>query len=641
MTQTQASPKLKVYENQVLRCTIALGSKLEIGRQQPDEPPPYHYNEVSCRLVVAAKENKRFSRQHVLIEQVDAIEVEGSTALQPVFRLSNLSKKRTVKVESTIIPPQESRQLVAPMLLLLEGLALRIECEEDVEWQYSQLGHRTLPPHQSGSAGNLVETIGQMLAHKGVPDSEVFPNLSRWLAEAMDLLRSAAGASDYYDQAVHAISRIVHLDLAITLRRTAVSWEVISKQCDDSVADTGLSQLPSQTILEKVLDTKSTVTQLPRSVLPVASLAGVSALVASPILDASGEVIGALYGVRFQKEQSTLPQISDLEATMVEVIACGTAAGIAREKEQEKAIAARVRFEQFFSPELARELESNSSWLEGRECEVSILFCDVVRFSAISGRIGPKLTAEWISGVMDTLSEVVFEHDGVVVDYIGDELMAMWGAPKSQPDHFIRAAKASLAMHDSVAELNQAWRELIGEPLQFRIGVCAGLANVGNTGSRHKFKYGPLGSTVNVASRLQSAAKSFGAKTLCSRSGGWTKEDGRLLKNAVNTREIGEVQLVNIGEPVLALELLDASRYSNDLAAACSDIQSRLRKGELDAAAGLLDSAAQQFPDDGYIEKLKLRVEQLLIARDAKPLNAGTQSDSEIHWPQCWKLDSK
>ncbi|MEM8735557.1 MAG: adenylate/guanylate cyclase domain-containing protein [Planctomycetota bacterium] len=641
MAPTQASPNLKVYEDQVLRCTVALGSRLEIGRQQPDEPPPYYYDASSRRLVVAAKNNKRFSRQHVLIEQVDAIEIDGSSALQPVLRISNLSKKRTVKAESEVISPQESRELAAPMLLLLEGLAIRIECDEDVEWQYSQLGHQTIPPQLSGSPANMVETIGQMLAFTGSENSEAIPRLSRWLAEAMDLLRSAAGASDFYDQAVRSIARIVHLDLAIALRRTAGNWEVVSKHCEDSVEDTGLSQVPSQTILEKVLETKSTVCQLPRSALPVASLDGVSALVASPILDASGEVIGALYGVRYQTDQTTLPQISDLEATMVEVIACGTAAGIAREKEQEKAIAARVQFEQFFSPQLARELETNSSWLEGRECEVSILFCDVVRFSAISGRIGPKLTAEWISGVMDVLSEVVFEYDGVVVDYIGDELMAMWGAPKTQSDHFLRAAKASLAMHASATTLDQTWREILGEPVQFRVGICAGWANVGNTGSKHKFKYGPLGSTVNIASRLQSAAKHFGAKTLCSSLGTEAEAGEWLSADSVIAREIGELELVHIDQPIHALEIFTESNESSDLRQTCDNIQSRLRNGELRHASTLLDMAKEQFPEDTYLKLLNLRVEQLLDTGESQPLVAGADADFGGCWPLRWKLESK
>jgi class 3 adenylate cyclase len=85
--------------------------------------------------------------------------------------------------------------------------------------------------------------------------------------------------------------------------------------------------------------------------------------------------------------------------------------------------------------------------------------------------------------------------------------MAMWGAPKDQPDHAERAARAALAMLAAVPELNARWQAELGEPLDLGIGLNSGPAQVGNTGSRYKFKYGPLGNTVNLASRVQGLTK--------------------------------------------------------------------------------------------------------------------------------------
>ena len=95
----------------------------------------------------------------------------------------------------------------------------------------------------------------------------------------------------------------------------------------------------------------------------------------------------------------------------------------------------------------------------------------------------------------------------VLVDYLGDALMAMWGAPEEQPDHPRLACRAALAMLDQVPGLNGRWQAALGEPMGLGIGINTGTAQVGNVGSRHKFKYGALGHTVNLASRVTGAAR--------------------------------------------------------------------------------------------------------------------------------------
>ena len=87
---------------------------------------------------------------------------------------------------------------------------------------------------------------------------------------------------------------------------------------------------------------------------------------------------------------------------------------------------------------------------------------------------------------------------GVLVDFIGDELMAMWGAG-DQPDHAERAARTALAMLARLPGLNVAWQEKLNEPIDFGMGINSGVAWVGNSGTKRKFKYGPSGDTVNSA----------------------------------------------------------------------------------------------------------------------------------------------
>ena len=130
---------------------------------------------------------------------------------------------------------------------------------------------------------------------------------------------------------------------------------------------------PSKTILERVRDEKRTYRRVPaQCVDTTVSLVGVEALVASPILDAGGQVIGAIYGDRrASAEMKGAPQITELEAMLVELLAFGVAAGLARVKQEQAALKARVQFEQFFTPELARQLESEPDLLAGKDAEIS------------------------------------------------------------------------------------------------------------------------------------------------------------------------------------------------------------------------------------------------------------------------------
>ena len=146
----------------------------------------------------------------------------------------------------------------------------------------------------------------------------------------------------------------------------------------------------------------------------------------------------------------------------------------------------------------------------------------------------------------------------MLVDYVGDEMMAMWGAPQAQPDHAERACLAALAMLDQLPDLDARWRATLGEPMAFGIGIDTGVARVGNTGSRRKFKYGPLGNTVNRASRVQGATKHFKARVLI------TSTTSAKLGPEFQTRRLGKTRVVGMAEP---LELCEAQNAPGSLEA--------------------------------------------------------------------------
>lgn len=217
--------------------------------------------------------------------------------------------------------------------------------------------------------------------------------------------------------------------------------------------------------------------------------------------------------------------------------------------------------EQFFPPVVAREFRDQTDLLyQGRQAEgISVLFADIRGFSRLSGKLGPGGTVRWVNAAMEELSECVLAHDGVLVDFIGDELMAMWGAPKEQPDHAALACRAALGMLDRLAPLNDRWRGELGEEMAVGIGISSGPAQVGNTGTRRRPKYGPLGPTVNLASRVQGASKYLRADLVVAES---TRR--ALRDEAFAVRRLGRVRVVNIAEPVELYEVAPAGQVAWD-----------------------------------------------------------------------------
>jgi adenylate cyclase len=127
--------------------------------------------------------------------------------------------------------------------------------------------------------------------------------------------------------------------------------------------------------------------------------------------------------------------------------------------------------------------------------------------------------------------------------------MAMWNAPTTQADHAARACRAALGMLADLPPLNAEWSERLGGPLRLGIGLNTGPALCGNTGSRHKFKYGPLGHAVNLASRVEGATKQLGVPLLIT---GSTRAP---LGDALATRRLCRARVVGIEGPVDLYEL--------------------------------------------------------------------------------------
>jgi adenylate cyclase len=339
------------------------------------------------------------------------------------------------------------------------------------------------------------------------------------------------------------------------------------------------------------------------------SLEGLDTVVASPLLDGAGRVLGALYG-ELRRGGGGMAAGGKLEAILVELLAGGVSAGLARQEQQRAALQAQALFNQFFTPSLADHLLRQPDLLSPREADVTVLFCDIRDFSKISEAVGPATTQNWINSVLSTLSRCVLDHGGVLVDYIGDELLAMWGAPVSQPDHAPRAATAALAMLEAREALDHQWRErLKNQPTELGIGLNTGTAQVGNMGSEQKFKYGPLGNTVNIASRTQGLTKYLGCRVLM------TEETRNRLGAGFLGRRVCRARLVNIQEPVVLYDMALAGDGRAEFFRLSDEAVTALEAGEFATAARRAGELLQSHREDGPLLLTLSRAAQALMHR--------------------------
>ncbi len=566
-----------------------LDTCLEIGRQREGEPvPPARVDQSDgARIILAPLDDVEISRSHLQIAPTTAGHI----------RIANRSQKLPVRLSpDRVLAPGESAVAAPPLLIQFGPFAVGVDPPEDDDLALAALPHRTIPP------GSPVEEQSLELPEKSKLDD---PALLRWLETVLDVFQSCACSQEFPEQAARAVVRIVGLDTAAMIQFTEEDrWRVAAMHSliEDQDKNTWV---PSQTLLNRVRKERRTFRHVPStdSATPH-SLQNVTALVAAPILDATGKVTGALYGDRRRGDLlGTAPDISPFEAKLVELLASGIAAGLARIKEQQAAIAARVRFEQFFTPQLAAQLESDPELLIGRDAEVTLLFADIRSFSKISEQLGPERTMAWIQDTMGVLSDCVLQCDGVLVDYLGDELMAMWGAPAAQSDHADLACEAASKMLHTLPALTARWKAELGSEVRLGIGINSGIARVGNTGSAQKFKYGPLGDTVNIASRVQGATKYLGADCL------FTGNTRAAMQATCVTRRLARVRVVNIKHSIEIFEL--AAEPPDDWQEHCNRYEETLvalEKNEVTTAAGLAAALVREFPDDLAAEALARRI---------------------------------
>ena len=220
------------------------------------------------------------------------------------------------------------------------------------------------------------------------------------------------------------------------------------------------------------------------------------------------------------------------------------------EEKQRKEI--KSAFSRYAPSNVVNEISHKPDQLKlgGEEREISVLFCDLVGFTGYSEIYKPKEMIQILSEYFNEMTEQVFAFEGLLKEYVGDELMAIFGAPLEQKDHAYRACMAALEMRNRRQAMQPIWKSMGRPILGARTGVNSGTMMVGNVGSKYRFSYGALGDDVNLGSRLEGINKIYGTKILIGENTAKQVERSFLL------REIDFVRVKGKEKPVRIYELL-------------------------------------------------------------------------------------
>jgi adenylate cyclase len=220
--------------------------------------------------------------------------------------------------------------------------------------------------------------------------------------------------------------------------------------------------------------------------------------------------------------------------------------------ERKERMLIKSMFSTYVNPSLVDELVAHPEKLVlgGQREELTVLFSDIVGFTAISEYLSPEELVSILNEYLEVMSGIIFRNDGTLDKYEGDAVMAFWGAPIPQKDHAIRACRAALEMQQALVALNETWKQAGRPPIRIRIGVNTGDMVVGNMGAVGKFAYTVIGDSVNLASRLEGANREYGTGVMVS------QRTYDLACEEVLGRELDRIAVMGRSEPVTTFELM-------------------------------------------------------------------------------------
>lgn len=451
------------------------------------------------------------------------------------------------------------------------------------------------------------------LGLEGETEQQVSPGpntLASWLETLGELQQVVAGSHELFLLATQALFNPGGLDGGMILLPSIDGWKIHASYIP--YPEHGFNYRCD--LIKQVVDSKKSIFHDGMTLDKSGEIhEDVHSAVVCPILDGDNQVAAILYGFRSLHRRNSRRGIRMLEAQFVQVVANSLSAGLLRLNSEKDAARSKILLEQAFAPNVAQKLQDNTNILVGQEREVSVLFADLRNFSAISERVGAEVTYEFLSSVMERFSTIITDFDGVIIDFYGDGISAFWNAPIEQLEHPVFAVEAGFEILASLPELNMLWKDRVDEEVSVGIGITTGVALVGNSGCQKRLKYGPRGSVVNLASRLENKTKELKIPLLVS------EETAQRVSGAFSTQRIISDAVKGYPQPVPIYRVL---QDSNTRVKANHKLYDKAlieyEKGNRDSASDLLQRFAERSPNDPVVKILEKRLSAKRTSKSQK-----------------------
>jgi adenylate cyclase len=359
-------------------------------------------------------------------------------------------------------------------------------------------------PEPSGGVGQL-KVAGASLQERQAKKLALLLDVAQKLSGELDL-------DKVLGRVVSTTFEVMNVDRVSVLLRNDASGELIPRMSKSRLGDSSSQHVP-RSIARKAVEERVAILS-DNAVADDRFKGGQSIMLQSvrsamciPLMASSDHVLGILYVDNLTATNS----FSDEDLQFL--IAFGGLAGIAiktsrfAEQIQREAMV-RSNFERYFAPNVAAEIaqQQGAVKLGGDKRPVTILFSDIRGFTTMSEHMSPEAIATLLSDYFTEMVDIIFSHGGTLDKFIGDAIMALWGAPIPHADDPDRAVQAAIGMQRALSALNKKWGDEGKPQIGVGIGINYGETFAGNIGSHLRLEYTVIGDAVNVASRLCSKA---------------------------------------------------------------------------------------------------------------------------------------
>jgi adenylate cyclase len=262
---------------------------------------------------------------------------------------------------------------------------------------------------------------------------------------------------------------------------------------------------------------------------------------------------------------------------------------------------------QFMDKKIADFLLDNPSLIKpgGQKKRVTVFFADIAGFTTMSEKIAPEKIATLLHTVLNSLTDVIIRNQGVIDKYIGDCVMAFWGAPFERDNDELNACYSAIQCMEAINQLNEGFRSEGSPDLNIRIGIHTGDAIAGNIGSDRLFHFTVIGDTLNLASRLESVNKFFKTRVIIS------EETIKKTKNTFLTRELGSIAVKGKEFPIRIFELIgddkDTGPRERSIAELFHQGMQYHNEQKFKGAMEIFDEILKKYPGDGCSEFYRRR----------------------------------